>query len=44
MLRDSQQVMTIRPLLILVPGAVAVITSLALMLAASGLRGVRHGA
>lgn len=44
MLRDAQQFMAIRPLLILVPGAVAVTTSLALMLAASGLRGVRHGA
>jgi peptide/nickel transport system permease protein len=44
MLRDAQQFMAIRPLLILVPGAVAVITSLALMLAASGLAGARHGA
>lgn len=44
MLRDAQQFMAIRPLLMLVPGAVAVITALALMLAASGLRGARHGA
>lgn len=44
MLREAQQFMTIRPLLILVPGAVAVVTALALMLAASGLRGARHGA
>jgi len=44
MLREALQFMAIRPLLILVPGAVAVVTALALMLAASGLRGVRHGA
>lgn len=44
MLRESQQFMAVRPLLVLVPGAVAVITALALMLAASGLRGARHGA
>jgi len=44
MLREAQQFMAIRPLLMLVPGAVAVATALALMLAASGLRGARHGA
>lgn len=44
MLREAQQFMAIRPLLILVPGAVAFATPLALMLAASGLRGARHGA
>jgi peptide/nickel transport system permease protein len=44
MLRESQQFMAVRPLLALVPGAVAVVTALALMLAASGLRGARHGA
>lgn len=44
MLRDAQQFMMVRPLLMIVPGAVAVVTALALMLAASGLRGARHGA
>lgn len=44
MLREAQQFMAIRPLLVLVPGAVAAITALALLLAASGLRGARHGA
>jgi len=44
MLREAQQFMAIRPLLILAPGVVAVLTALALMLAASGLRGARHGA
>lgn len=44
MLRESQQFMAVRPLLVLVPGAVAVVTALALMLAASGLRRARHGA
>lgn len=44
MLREAQQFMAIRPLLILGPGIVAVVMSFALMLAASGLRGVRHGA
>lgn len=44
MLRDGQQFMAIRPLLVLAPGAVALIAALALMLAASGLRGGRHGA
>ncbi|HEV2518955.1 MAG TPA: ABC transporter permease subunit [Devosia sp.] len=43
MLREAQQFMAIRPLLILVPGAIAAGTALALMLAASGLRGARHG-
>lgn len=44
MLREAQQFLMLRPLLVLVPGAVAVGTALALMFAASGLRGVRHGA
>jgi peptide/nickel transport system permease protein len=44
MLREAQQFMAIRPLLILVPGTVAVVIALALMLAATGLRGPRHGA
>lgn len=44
MLREALQFMTIRPLLVLAPGAVAVATALALMLAASGLRGARPAA
>lgn len=44
MLREAQQFMAVRPLLVLVPGAVAVVTALALMLAASGLRRAPHAA
>lgn len=44
MLREAQQFLMLRPLLVVVPGAVAVVTALALMFAASGLRGARHGA
>jgi peptide/nickel transport system permease protein len=38
MLRDGQQLAQMRPLLVIAPGAVAVATGLALLLAASGLR------
>ncbi|MDB5540910.1 MAG: peptide transporter permease [Devosia sp.] len=44
LLRESQQFGMIRPLLVIVPGAVAVITALALLLAARGFREARHGA
>jgi len=44
MLREAQQVMAVRLLLVLAPGAVVLGTVLALMLAATGLRGVRPGA
>lgn len=44
MLREAQQFMAIRPLLVLAPGAVAVATALALMLAATGLRGAPRSA
>ncbi len=39
MLREAQQFITLRPLLCIVPGAVASILALSLLLAASGLRG-----
>lgn len=38
MLRDAQQFATLRPLLVIAPGAVAMLTALGLLLAASGLR------
>lgn len=38
MLRDGQQLAQIRPLLVIAPGAVAVVTALALLIGASGLR------
>lgn len=44
MLREGQPFLMIRPLLTIAPGAVAFLTALALMFAASGLRGARHGA
>lgn len=44
MLRDGQQLAQVRPLLVIVPGAVAVVTALALLVAAAGLREGRHGA
>jgi peptide/nickel transport system permease protein len=44
MLRDGQQLAQVRPLLVVAPGAVAVITALALLIAASGLRETRRGA
>jgi peptide/nickel transport system permease protein len=49
MLRDGQQLAQVRPLLVVAPGAVAVVTALALLIAASGLRAggpveARHGA
>lgn len=48
MLRDGQQLAQVRPLLVVAPGAVAVVTALALLIAASGLRAggtleARHG-
>ena len=42
MLRDGQQLAQARPLLVLAPGAVAMVTALALLIAASGLREQRH--
>jgi len=44
MLRDGQQLAQVRPLLVIAPGAVAVVTALALLVAASGLRESRDGA
>lgn len=44
MLREAQPFLLIRPLLMIAPGLVAFVTALALMFAASGLRGGRHGA
>lgn len=44
MLRQSQQFLMVRPLLVIVPGTVAVVTALALLLAAKGFREARHGA
>lgn len=43
MLRDGQQLAQVRPLLVVAPGAVAVVTALALLIAASGLRETRRG-
>jgi ABC-type dipeptide/oligopeptide/nickel transport system permease subunit len=43
MLRDGQQLAQARPLLVVAPGAVAVATGLALLMAASGLREMRRG-
>lgn len=43
MLRDGQQLAQARPLLVVAPGAVAVVTALALLMAASGLRETRRG-
>jgi ABC-type dipeptide/oligopeptide/nickel transport system permease subunit len=44
MLRDGQQLAQVRPLLVVAPGAVAVLTILALLVAASGLREGRDAA
>lgn len=44
MLRDGQQLAQVRPLLVVAPGVVAVVTTLALLIAASGLRETRSGA
>ncbi len=44
MLRDGQQLAQARPLLVVAPGAVAVVTALALLVAASGLRETHRGA
>lgn len=44
MLRDGQQLAQVSPLLVVAPGAVAVVTALALLVAAAGLREVRRGA
>lgn len=44
MLRDGQQLAQVRPLLVVVPGAVAMVTALALLVAASGLRETRRAA
>ncbi len=41
MLHDAQQFILLRPLLVVAPGAVAVVLTLALLAAASGLRGQR---
>ena len=38
MLRDGQQLAQVRPLLVIAPGAVALVTALALLIAAGGLR------
>lgn len=43
-LRDGQQFLALRPLLVIAPGLVAIGAALAFMLAASGLRGGRDGA
>ena len=43
MLRDGQQLAQARPLLVVAPGGVAVVTALALLIAASGLREIRRG-
>lgn len=43
MLRDGQQYLALRPLLVIAPGLVTVGAALALLLAATGLRGGRHG-
>ncbi len=44
MLRDGQQVAQARPLLVVAPGAVAVVTALTLLIAANGLREAHRGA
>ena len=44
MLRDGQQLAQARPLLVVAPGAVAVVTALALLIAAGGLREASRGA
>jgi peptide/nickel transport system permease protein len=44
MLRDGQQLAQARPLLVVAPGAVAVVTALALLIAAGGLREAPRGA
>lgn len=44
MLREGQQLAQVRPLLVVAPGAVAVLTALALLLAAGGLREGRDAA
>lgn len=44
MLKQAQQFLMLRPLLVIVPGAVAVLAALALMLAARGLREAPHAA
>jgi len=44
MLRDGQQLAQVRPMLVVAPGAVAVVSALALLLAANGLRETRRGA
>lgn len=44
MLRDGQQLAQVRPLLVIAPGAVAVVTALALLIGAAGLREARRGA
>jgi peptide/nickel transport system permease protein len=44
MLRDGQQLAQARPLLVVAPGVVAVVTALALLVAASGLRETRRAA
>jgi peptide/nickel transport system permease protein len=44
MLRDGQQLASARPLLVIAPGAVAMVTALALLVAAGRLRGPRDAA
>ena len=44
MLRDGQQLAQMRPLLVIAPGAVALVTALALLISAGGLREARRGA
>ena len=44
MLRDGQQLAQVRPLLVIAPGAVALVTALALLIAAGGLRAGGHSA
>ncbi len=44
LLRDGQQLAQARPLLVVAPGAVAVVTALALLIAAGGLREASRGA